>query len=85
MQATLVTGIAASVLTGVSMLPQLIKVIREKKADDISYVMLIVLLAGLALWSIYGGLKKDWIIVISNSFSFSVNLSLLMLSIHYKK
>lgn len=85
MQATLLTGIAASILTGISMLPQLIKVIREKKADDISYVMLIVLLAGLGLWSAYGAMKKDWVIVISNSFSFIVNLTLLFLSMHYKK
>ena len=85
MQVTLVTGIAASVLTGISMLPQLVKVIKEKKADDISYVMLVVLLIGLALWSIYGAMKKDWIILISNSFSFLVNLTLLVLSIRYKK
>jgi MtN3 and saliva related transmembrane protein len=85
MQIPLLIGIAASVLTGISMLPQLIKVIKDKKADDISYVMLIVLLAGLGLWSAYGVLKKDWIIVISNSFSFMVNLALLFLSIYYKK
>ncbi len=85
MQVTLITGIAASVLTGFSMLPQLVKVIKEKKSDDISYVMLVVLLIGLALWSIYGAMKKDWIIFISNSFSFLVNLTLLVLSIRYKK
>lgn len=84
MQVTLIIGIAASIFTGISMLPQLIKVIKEKKADDISYVMLVVLLAGLGLWSYYGILKQDWIIVISNAFSFLVNLILLLLSVHYK-
>lgn len=85
MQVILLTGIGASVLTGISMLPQLVKVIKEKKADDISYMMLVVLLTGLALWSTYGILKKDWIILISNSFSFTVNLALLFISRHYKK
>jgi MtN3 and saliva related transmembrane protein len=84
MQPTLLIGIAASVFTGISMLPQLIKVIKEKKADTISYGMLIVLMVGLGLFCWYGTLKKDWIIVVSNSFSFSVNLTLLFLSIRYK-
>ncbi len=85
MQTTLLIGIVASVFTGISMLPQLIKVIKEKKADDISYTMLLVLLVGLAFWSVYGILKKDWILLTSNAFSFVVNLILLLLSIRYKK
>ena len=47
-------GIAAGVLTSVSMLPQLIKIIKEKKAGDVSVVMLLVLIGGLALWAFYG-------------------------------
>ena len=39
-------GIAAGVLTSVSMLPQLIKIIKEKKAGDVSVVMLLVLIGG---------------------------------------
>lgn len=85
MQASLLIGIAASVFTGISMLPQLIKMVKEKKADDISYGMLIVLMIGLGLFCWYGTLKKDWIIVASNSFSLAVNLSVLILSIRYKK
>jgi MtN3 and saliva related transmembrane protein len=35
-------------------LPQVIKTIKEKKADDVSLGMLMVLQAGLILWIIYG-------------------------------
>ena len=66
-------GIAAGVLTSVSMLPQLIKIIKEKKAGDVSVVMLLVLIGGLALWAVYGFMKEDWPIIITNSFSFLLN------------
>ena len=67
-------GIAAGVLTSVSMLPQLIKIIKEKKAGDVSVVMLLVLIGGLALWAVYGFMKEDWPIIITNSFSFFTQL-----------
>lgn len=43
-------GIVAGICTGISLLPQLIKIIRDKKVDDISYLMLFILMAGLAGW-----------------------------------
>ena len=78
-------GIIAGIFTGISLLPQLIKIIREKKADDISWVMLFVLLAGLACWVWYGTLKEDYPIIITNSFSFLVNLAIIFLTIRFKK
>jgi len=80
-----IIGIIASIGTGISLVPQLIKVIKEKKAGDISIVMMIILFAGLGLWICYGIIKKDWIIIISNSFSFLVNLMLGIFSAKYKK
>jgi MtN3 and saliva related transmembrane protein len=77
-------GIGAGILTGVSLLPQLIKIIREKKAENISYIMLIVLLAGLAGWIWYGILKNDYPIIITNSFSFLVNSLMIFFTIRYK-
>jgi MtN3 and saliva related transmembrane protein len=74
-----IVGIAAGVLTGVSMIPQLVKVIKEKDAKNVSAGMLILLLAGLAAWAVYGIMKKDWPIIITNSFSFLVNSLILVL------
>lgn len=86
MNVSLVTviGIFASIGTAMSMVPQLTKLIKEKKADDISMYMLIVLFAGIGCWIAYGILKSDWIIIISNSFSFLVNVALTILTIKYK-
>lgn len=77
-------GIGASVFTATSLIPQLIKIVKEKKAEDISLMMLAVLFTGLALWIWYGFLKNDLIIIISNSFALLVNLIIGILAIHYK-
>jgi MtN3 and saliva related transmembrane protein len=82
---TLYIGIAAGVCTSISMLPQLVKIIKTKKADDISYGMVVVLLVGVAAWIWYGVLRSDYPIIITNSFSLLVNLLVLVFSLRYKK
>jgi MtN3 and saliva related transmembrane protein len=84
MQLEQVIGIAAGILTGVSMLPQLVKLIKEKKGEAISPVMLTILISGLALWVYYGILKNDLPIIVTNAFSFVVNFTLLILRQIYK-
>lgn len=80
-----ILGIAAGVLTSISMIPQLIKVIKEKDAENLSWVMLSVLITGLALWVWYGFLKDELPIIISNSFAVLVNIILLVCFFIFKK
>jgi MtN3 and saliva related transmembrane protein len=80
-----VIGIAAGVFTSTAMLPQLIKLIKEKKADDISIPMLLILISGLSLWIWYGIMKKDWAIIGTNIFSLLVNALMVFFSFKYKK
>lgn len=80
-----IIGISASVLTATSLLPQLVKICKEKNAEDISFYMLGILFAGVALWIYYGFLKKDMIIVYSNAVSLLLNVAIVIASIHYKK
>jgi MtN3 and saliva related transmembrane protein len=77
-------GIFAGVCTAASMLPQLIKIIRDKKAGEISYLMLIILLSGLAGWIVYGFMKEDYPILVTNSFSFLVNVLIVIFTAKYK-
>lgn len=79
-----ILGIAAGTLTSVSMLPQLMKVIKEKNASDLSWIMIFVLITGLSLWVWYGLAKDELPIIISNAFAVLVNLSLLICYIVYK-
>jgi MtN3 and saliva related transmembrane protein len=84
MDKTQLIGIAAGVLTAISMLPQLIKIIKEKKAENISLLMLIVLVSGLCLWAVYGFMKNDLPIIVTNCFSILVNILMVIFRIKYK-
>jgi len=80
-----IIGIIAGVFTSASLLPQLIKTIKEKEAKSLSALMIIVLVTGNSLWIYYGFLKSDMPIIATNIFSDLVNLTLLFFSIKYKK
>ena len=82
---SLYVGIGAGAFTAFSLVPQLFKIIREKEAENISYFMLAILLTGIGGWIWYGFLKKDLPIIITNGFSFVVNLLVLFYSIKYKR
>lgn len=78
-------GIAAGILTSVSMLPQLLKVIKEKDVEALSPVMIVVLLVGVSLWVVYGIMKLEWPIILSNAFSVLVNATLLTYYFIYRE
>ena len=82
---TEIVGVAAGICTAVSLLPQIIKMIKERKAQDISLFYLIVLLCGLALWTYYGFLKQDVPIIATNIFSMVLNIVVIILSSIYKR
>ena len=80
-----IIGLAAGLLTSISSLPQLIKIIKEKKADDVSKLMFWVLVAGVALWVVYGFKKDDLPIIITNIVSLVINFIVLVLRYKYAK
>lgn len=80
-----IIGTIAGILTSISMLPQLIKVIKEKEVENISWGMIVVLLSGVTLWVIYGILKMEWPIILSNAFSVVVNTTLLICYFSYRR
>lgn len=77
-------GIAASVFSTASLLPQLIKILKEKKAENLSVSMLIILMAGLLLWIAYGVILNDPIIITANAISVIINLMIIIFSLKYK-
>ena len=77
-------GIIAGVLTASSMLPQLIKVIKKKEAEDISITMLVVLMSGISMWIVHGIFREDWPIIVTNSFSLLINIVLTFFRVKYR-
>jgi len=82
---TQIIGLSAGILTASSLIPQVIKTLKEKKAEEVSLIMLFVLQAGLVLWIIYGFKKDDLPIIITNCFSLLVNIVMVVLRIRYRK
>jgi MtN3 and saliva related transmembrane protein len=82
---TEIVGIGAGICTSISLLPQLIKLLKNKRAEDISLFYLIILLIGLSLWVWYGVLREDIPIIVTNCFSLLLNVTIIIVGIRYKK
>jgi MtN3 and saliva related transmembrane protein len=85
MEVKTLIGIAAGVLTSISALPQIIKVIKDKKVQAISPIMFFVLLGGNSLWCYYGILLSDLPIICTNAFSAILDVLMIFLNYKYSK
>lgn len=82
---TTVLGIVAGICTTAAVVPQLIKAWRTKKVKDVSPGMFFVLVTGLALWIVYGVIKKDLPIIATNGTALFLNSIMLYLLFKYDK
>ncbi|MEH7304811.1 SemiSWEET transporter [Neobacillus drentensis] len=78
-----VIGYIAAILTTVSFLPQAIKTIKDKTTDGISLGMYSMFTSGVLLWLVYGFFVKDIPIIIANSITFILAVTILALTIKY--
>ncbi|MFD2164236.1 SemiSWEET transporter [Paradesertivirga mongoliensis] len=80
-----IIGLAAGILTATAMIPQVVKTIKEKNAENISPFMVIILIIGTATWTYYGTLKDDMPIIVTNAFSCLVNCLMLFCKLRFSK
>ncbi|WP_207495056.1 SemiSWEET transporter [Aridibaculum aurantiacum] len=85
MNTTSIVGIIAGILTSCSLLPQLIKIIKDKRVEDLSLGMFITLVTGIGLWIVYGILRDDMPIMVTNGFAFTLNIAILFFHFKYKR
>ena len=78
-------GYFAAILTTAAFLPQLIKTLRTKKADDVSLVTLIMFICGVFSWIIYGYKISSIPILMANIITFTLNVLILISKIYYSK
>lgn len=76
-------GYIAGTLTTASFLPQVLHSFRSRSCRDLSYAMLIVMGTGTALWSVYGVMLRRWPIILPNSITFFLILSLVVMKASY--
>ena len=78
-------GWLAGTLTTVAFVPQVIKIWRSKKADDISISMFLIFTVGVALWMVYGIQTASLPVMLANAVTLVLALVILMLKYRYRK
>ena len=78
-------GYFAAILTTSAFLPQLIKTLKTKKAEDVSLLTLIMFIIGVFSWIIYGYRITSIPILVANSITLILNLLILGSKIIYSK
>jgi len=76
-------GLSATILTRYSSIPQIIKGLKTRKMDDVSFWLVFYLTVGLFLYVIYGVIIDDLIIIWGNAVGDITNLVLIGLKIRY--
>lgn len=82
---TQIIGFLAAVVGTSLMLPQVIKTVRTKKADDLSLLMLSLYFVNCLLWLTYGLLIIAWPLVVCNFIALVISIIQLALKFKYKE
>nr|WP_294779603.1 SemiSWEET transporter [uncultured Flavobacterium sp.] len=80
-----IIGLFAGFCITISTIPQILKVWKTKKVHQISLKMFGTLTFGIAIWIVYGILKSDWPIIITNGISLFLNLIMVYFILRYEK
>jgi len=78
-------GYFAAILTTTAFLPQLIKTLKTKKADDVSLTTLVMFIIGVLSWIIYGYKISSTPILIANLITLILNLLILISKVYFSK
>ena len=78
-------GYLAAILTTAAFLPQLIKTLKTKKADDVSLTTLIMFIIGVLSWIIYGYEISSAPILIANMVTLILNILILISKLYFSK
>ena len=70
-------GYLAAILTTLAFLPQLLKTLTTKRAEDVSTITLIMFIVGVGSWIIYGFKINSMPILIANIVTFILNILIL--------
>ncbi|WP_288261527.1 SemiSWEET family sugar transporter [uncultured Prochlorococcus sp.] len=77
-------GYFAAILTTAAFLPQLVKILKTKKADDVSLTTLIMFIVGVLSWIIYGYKISSTPVLTANLITLILNLLILISKIYFK-
>jgi len=76
-----IIGLTAGAMGGISLFPQVLKVVKYRSTKDISREMFLLLAGSIFLWLVYGILLNNLPIIIANFFGFIQALVILFFKI----
>jgi MtN3 and saliva related transmembrane protein len=79
-----IVGYAASAITVLTFLPQVIKTWKEKSAKDISLMMFLIAIANEILWIVYGVMIKNDVIIATNIVMLAMASTMVYLKLRYR-
>ena len=79
-----ILGYLAGALCAITYIPQMHKLKKNKKSDDISLVFLYISLVSSVLWILYGILLMNWVIIITDIVILIVQVFLLYFTKKYR-
>jgi MtN3 and saliva related transmembrane protein len=83
MDAIAIIGLAAGLLTTISLVPQVMKIWKTRSAKDVSRKMFIAFSTGVALWLTYGILRGEMPIILWNAVSLVLALAILGMKLRF--
>jgi MtN3 and saliva related transmembrane protein len=79
-----ILGVSAGIVTTLIFLPQVIKTWKEKSAKDIALLTFVIAAINDVMWIVYGILKHDMIITLTNSVVLILVLTMIYFKLSYK-
>jgi MtN3 and saliva related transmembrane protein len=77
-------GIAAAILTTAAFAPQVVKAWRTRSTRDVSLAMFTLMVAGIALWLVYGILIDDLPLILANAVTLVLAAAILIAKIRFR-
>jgi MtN3 and saliva related transmembrane protein len=76
-------GYTAAILTTSSFVPQALMTIRTRNTSGISLAMYVIFTVGVALWLVYGVYLVSWPMMLANSITLLLSVTILFLKLRY--
>lgn len=82
--ASLIIGMTAGILCTISFLPQVIKIFKTKRSNDLSLVTFSLFPLGVSLWLVYGILMREAPIIVANALTLALCILIVIMKLKYR-
>ena len=79
-----VLGLVAGGLTTMSFVPQVRKIWKTRSAEDVSLLMFVGFCVGVALWLVYGVIKGELAIIVTNAVTLVLGAAIVWMKLKFK-